>query len=117
MIDIAELSDDLAGDGDGEESASSSCGGGPEKSKSLYNKSDHSSVQSHTPLSRGTPKLQPKEEDYEMIKLISNGAYGAVHLVRHKQTGERFAMKKISKQNLMLRNQVCEMLIIIYVIY
>jgi len=48
----------------------------------------------------------PSEDDYETIKLISNGAYGAVHLVRHKQTRQRFAMKKINKQNLLLRNQV-----------
>lgn len=49
---------------------------------------------------------QPNENDFETIKLISNGAYGAVHLVRHKETRQRFAMKKISKQNLALRNQV-----------
>ena len=48
----------------------------------------------------------PCEEDYEMLKLISNGAYGAVHLVRHKETHQRFAMKKINKHNLVLRNQV-----------
>ncbi|RWS31173.1 microtubule-associated serine/threonine-protein kinase 3-like isoform X2 [Leptotrombidium deliense] len=48
----------------------------------------------------------PTEEDYETIKLISNGAYGAVYLVRHKETRQRFAMKKINKQNLILRNQV-----------
>lgn len=41
-----------------------------------------------------------------MIKLISNGAYGAVYLVRVKETRQRVAMKKISKNNLMLRNQV-----------
>ena len=49
---------------------------------------------------------QPSEEDYETIKLISNGAYGAVYLVRHNQSRQRFAMKKINKQNLLLRNQV-----------
>uniref|UniRef100_A0A4W4FE44 non-specific serine/threonine protein kinase n=1 Tax=Electrophorus electricus TaxID=8005 RepID=A0A4W4FE44_ELEEL len=48
----------------------------------------------------------PREEDFETIKLISNGAYGAVFLVRHKETRQRFAMKKINKQNLILRNQV-----------
>jgi serine/threonine protein kinase len=48
----------------------------------------------------------PCEDDFEEIKLISNGAYGAVHLVRHKQSGERFAMKKIKKHNLVLRNQL-----------
>uniref|UniRef100_A0A8C8UAE7 non-specific serine/threonine protein kinase n=1 Tax=Peromyscus maniculatus bairdii TaxID=230844 RepID=A0A8C8UAE7_PERMB len=48
----------------------------------------------------------PSEEDFETIKLISNGAYGAVFLVRHKSTRQRFAMKKINKQNLILRNQI-----------
>ncbi|KAJ8277878.1 hypothetical protein GJAV_G00081180 [Gymnothorax javanicus] len=48
----------------------------------------------------------PREEDFENIKLISNGAYGAVYLVRHKETRQRFAMKKINKQNLILRNQI-----------
>ncbi|XP_062412316.1 microtubule-associated serine/threonine-protein kinase 2 isoform X4 [Sardina pilchardus] len=48
----------------------------------------------------------PREEDFENIKLISNGAYGVVFLVRHKETRQRFAMKKINKQNLILRNQI-----------
>lgn len=48
----------------------------------------------------------PTEEDFEIVKLISNGAYGAVYLVRLKETRVRFAMKKITKNNLMLRNQV-----------
>ena len=52
-------------------------------------------------------QLTPSEDDFEEIKLISNGAYGAVYLVRHKQlTEERFAMKKIKKHNLVLRNQL-----------
>uniref|UniRef100_A0A8D0W5R2 non-specific serine/threonine protein kinase n=1 Tax=Sus scrofa TaxID=9823 RepID=A0A8D0W5R2_PIG len=53
-----------------------------------------------------TPQKTPSEEDFETIKLISNGAYGAVFLVRHKSTRQRFAMKKINKQNLILRNQI-----------
>ncbi|XP_017754210.1 PREDICTED: microtubule-associated serine/threonine-protein kinase 3 isoform X5 [Eufriesea mexicana] len=48
----------------------------------------------------------PCESDYEVSKLISNGAYGAVYLVKEKNTRQRFAMKKINKNNLMLRNQV-----------
>uniref|UniRef100_A0A803TY29 non-specific serine/threonine protein kinase n=1 Tax=Anolis carolinensis TaxID=28377 RepID=A0A803TY29_ANOCA len=51
-------------------------------------------------------KKTPSEEEFETIKLISNGAYGAVFLVRHRTTRERFAMKKINKQNLILRNQI-----------
>ncbi|KAG8196773.1 hypothetical protein JTE90_014505 [Oedothorax gibbosus] len=53
------------------------------------------------------PKSKPpSESDFENVKLISNGAYGAVYLVRHIKSRLRFAMKKINKHNLMLRNQV-----------
>ncbi|XP_053953265.1 microtubule-associated serine/threonine-protein kinase 1 [Anastrepha ludens] len=48
----------------------------------------------------------PNEHDFDIVKLISNGAYGAVYLVKHKTTRQRFAMKKINKNNLILRNQV-----------
>ena len=48
----------------------------------------------------------PCEEDFEVVKLVSNGAYGAVYLVKHRQTRQRFALKKINKHNLILRNQV-----------
>ncbi|XP_077374055.1 microtubule-associated serine/threonine-protein kinase 3 isoform X1 [Festucalex cinctus] len=52
------------------------------------------------------PRRKPLESDFETIKLISNGAYGAVFLVRHRETRQRFAMKKINRQNLILRNQI-----------
>ena len=51
-------------------------------------------------------KSAPQEADFEVIKLVSNGAYGAVFLVRHKETRQRYAMKKLLKRNLVLRNQV-----------
>ncbi|KAK7929983.1 hypothetical protein WMY93_006378 [Mugilogobius chulae] len=66
----------------------------------------------HTPetddSTEGKPRAikPPSEEDFQTIKLISNGAYGAVYLVRHRETRQRFAMKKINKQNLILRNQI-----------
>ncbi|XP_055487854.1 microtubule-associated serine/threonine-protein kinase 4-like isoform X3 [Leucoraja erinacea] len=62
------------------------------------------SVNSFSPSAQGGRK--PHEIDFETMKLISNGAYGAVYLVRHKETKQRFAMKKINKQNLILRNQI-----------
>ncbi|VDM95293.1 unnamed protein product [Thelazia callipaeda] len=46
----------------------------------------------------------PSEDDYET--LISNGAYGAVYLVRHKDTRQRFALKRMKKQTLLMRNQI-----------
>ncbi|KAI5639020.1 protein kinase domain-containing protein [Phthorimaea operculella] len=59
-----------------------------------------------SPPGHGSNGAPPSENDYQVIKLISNGAYGAVYLVKHKQTRQRYAMKKISKNNLILRNQV-----------
>ncbi|CAB1325982.1 unnamed protein product [Coregonus sp. 'balchen'] len=51
-------------------------------------------------------RRKPLESDFDTLKLISNGAYGAVFLVRHRETRQRFAMKKINRQNLILRNQI-----------
>lgn len=48
----------------------------------------------------------PQEADFETVKLISNGAYGAVLLVRHKETRKLFAMKKLLKSDLVLRNMI-----------
>ncbi|XP_036997914.2 microtubule-associated serine/threonine-protein kinase 3 isoform X1 [Artibeus jamaicensis] len=62
------------------------------------------SLESHALV--GPSRRKPCESDFETIKLISNGAYGAVYLVRHRDTRQRFAIKKINKQNLMLRNQI-----------
>lgn len=51
-------------------------------------------------------RQNPSEDDYETIKLISQGAFGVVYLVRHKETRRRYAIKKIGKHRLALRNQV-----------
>uniref|UniRef100_A0A183BS65 non-specific serine/threonine protein kinase n=1 Tax=Globodera pallida TaxID=36090 RepID=A0A183BS65_GLOPA len=48
----------------------------------------------------------PKEDDFDTVRLISNGAYGAVYLVKHRRTRQRFALKKMKKQTLLLRNQI-----------
>ncbi|KRZ92616.1 Microtubule-associated serine/threonine-protein kinase 1 [Trichinella sp. T8] len=53
-----------------------------------------------------TNKPLLKEEDFQVMKLISNGAYGSVYLVRAKETRKRFALKKLRKSSLILRNQL-----------
>ncbi|CAE1285272.1 MAST [Acanthosepion pharaonis] len=50
-------------------------------------------------------KATPSEDDFETIKLISSGAFAAVYLVRHKESRKRFAIKKIGKHHLIMRNQ------------
>ncbi|XP_034559716.1 microtubule-associated serine/threonine-protein kinase 3 isoform X2 [Notolabrus celidotus] len=63
-------------------------------------------VENKAPQTLTPTRRKPFESDFDTIKLISNGAYGAVYLVRHKDTRQRFAMKKINRQNLVLRNQI-----------
>ncbi|XP_062306324.1 microtubule-associated serine/threonine-protein kinase 3-like isoform X2 [Osmerus eperlanus] len=63
-------------------------------------------VENKCPQALTPTRRKPLESDFETIKLISNGAYGAVYLVRHTDTRQRFAMKKINRQNLVLRNQI-----------
>ncbi|KAI5625931.1 microtubule-associated serine/threonine-protein kinase 1 isoform X1 [Silurus asotus] len=78
----------------------------------MVNLESYDSEGPHTPetddSAEGKMKVMkpPCESDFQTIKLISNGAYGAVYLVRHRETRQRFAMKKINKQNLILRNQI-----------
>ncbi|XP_064387144.1 microtubule-associated serine/threonine-protein kinase 2-like isoform X2 [Halichondria panicea] len=52
------------------------------------------------------PAKQHSRDDFNVIKPISNGAYGAVYLVRHRETGTRFAMKKVSKHRTAMKKQV-----------
>jgi serine/threonine kinase 38 len=44
--------------------------------------------------------------DFEPVAIIGKGAFGEVRLVRHKQTGELLAMKKMNKSEMVYKNQV-----------
>lgn len=39
------------------------------------------------------------QEDYQLIDSLGEGAYGKVYSVRHNQTNEEYAMKKIPLKN------------------
>ncbi|KAJ2559022.1 hypothetical protein EV175_000529 [Coemansia sp. RSA 1933] len=47
--------------------------------------------------------------DYEIIEELGHGSFGTVHLVKHRTTGEMFAMKEYSKANLRKRQQASMM--------
>ncbi|CAJ0964209.1 unnamed protein product, partial [Ranitomeya imitator] len=47
-----------------------------------------------------SPMNKPRMSDYTQIKEIGSGSYGAVHLVRHKDTNKVFAMKKQARSKL-----------------
>ena len=44
-----------------------------------------------------------KEADFETIRMLGRGAYGEVHLVRHKYSHRVFAMKKLNKVDMLKR--------------
>ena len=44
--------------------------------------------------------------EYESISIIGRGAFGEVHVCREKKTGKIFAIKKIKKEVLIIKNQV-----------
>ncbi|CAH2284913.1 rho-associated kinase 1 [Pelobates cultripes] len=48
--------------------------------------------------------LRMKAEDYEVVKVIGRGAFGEVQLVRHKSTRKVFAMKLLSKLEMIKRS-------------
>ncbi|XP_060738728.1 rho-associated protein kinase 2-like isoform X1 [Tachysurus vachellii] len=49
-------------------------------------------------------ELQVRPDDFDRIKLIGKGAYGAVQLVRHKISKKVYAMKKLSKFEMIKRS-------------
>ncbi|XP_065905410.1 microtubule-associated serine/threonine-protein kinase 3-like isoform X2 [Dysidea avara] len=57
-------------------------------------------------ISTASSSTAPQLSNFERIKLISQGAYSSVYLVRHKQTKMRFAMKRLSKQRMIMKKQV-----------
>ncbi|KAK4879725.1 hypothetical protein RN001_007871 [Aquatica leii] len=48
--------------------------------------------------------LRMKTDDYEHIKVIGRGAFGKVQLVRHRSTNQVYAMKRLSKADLIKRS-------------
>ncbi|XP_068083475.1 rho-associated protein kinase 2 [Anabrus simplex] len=49
-------------------------------------------------------KLRMKSEDFTLIKVIGRGAFGEVQLVRHKYTNRVYAMKLLSKFEMIKRS-------------
>ena len=53
-------------------------------------------------------KLREKQtiRDYESLAIIGRGAFGEVHVCREKKTGKIYAIKKIKKYILVVKNQI-----------
>lgn len=55
------------------------------------------------PLAQQINQLRMNVDDFDFIKLIGAGAFGEVQLVRHKSSSQVYAMKRLSKFEMMKR--------------
>lgn len=82
--------------------------------QALYTDCDHPSVKKlknievylnrYDGLASDIINLRMKTDDFEHIKVIGRGAFGKVQLVRHKYTRQVYAMKRLSKADLIKRS-------------
>ncbi|XP_032593723.1 rho-associated protein kinase 1 isoform X4 [Drosophila grimshawi] len=57
----------------------------------------------YKPLAQRINQLRMNVDDFDFIKLIGAGAFGEVQLVRHKSSSQVYAMKRLSKFEMMKR--------------
>jgi len=65
-----------------------------------------SSIPSSPLTTNNIPRSVPSIKDFEIIKPISKGAFGAVYLAKKKVTGDYFAIKVLKKADMIAKNQV-----------
>ena len=86
-------------------------------------RSQHFSQHFSPPARPGSPDLRPRLsisslhsaqhhqhsiEDFEVLKLISSGAYGKVYLCRKHTTGDMYAIKIMRKRDLLYKNMTSQ---------
>lgn len=69
--------------------------------------------QNHHPSPRLTGLSRPQSnklttsiKDFEIVKPISKGAFGSVHLAKKKSTGDYYAIKVLNKADMKAKNQI-----------
>ncbi|XP_068437169.1 rho-associated protein kinase 2 isoform X3 [Clinocottus analis] len=68
------------------------------------NKNIEAFLNRHEAVIRQTRDLQTKSEDFDRVKVIGRGAFGEVQLVRHKASQKVYAMKVLSKFEMIKRS-------------
>lgn len=69
------------------------------------NKNVKSFIERYEEFIRKLQNLRPRTSDYETIKVIGQGAFGVVKLVRHKSSKKVFAMKTLSKSEMVNKSE------------
>ncbi|ORX57693.1 hypothetical protein BCR36DRAFT_580262 [Piromyces finnis] len=77
-----------------------------DNSNCLSPKISISSIPSSPLTATNMPRSVPSIKDFEIIKPISKGAFGAVYLAKKKVTGDYFAIKVLKKADMIAKNQV-----------
>ncbi|KAF7268408.1 hypothetical protein GWI33_018469 [Rhynchophorus ferrugineus] len=82
--------------------------------QALYTDCDHTAIRRlknvevylnrYDEIANDIINLRMKTDDFEHIKVIGRGAFGKVQLVRHKYTRQVYAMKRLSKADLIKRS-------------
>ncbi|XP_060517017.1 rho-associated protein kinase 1 isoform X2 [Cylas formicarius] len=82
--------------------------------QALYTDCDHPSIRKlknievyinrYDDFANDIINLRMKTDDFEHIKVIGRGAFGKVQLVRHRYTRQVYAMKRLSKADLIKRS-------------
>eukprot|EP01048_Picozoa_sp_COSAG05_P020138 COSAG05_NODE_3343_length_2139_cov_24.751471_1_plen_138_part_10 len=69
---------------------------------------DGAAVEEESPFFSGSDGAGGKvnKDAFDLIRVLGQGSFGQVFLVRKKDTGDIYAMKVLKKQNLLARQQV-----------
>ena len=67
-------------------------------------------IMSAQPLFQIEPGHRPSKKDYEFVRPISQGAYGAVYLAKHKKSEQLVAIKMLKKKDILAKNLMNQVL-------
>jgi serum/glucocorticoid-regulated kinase 2 len=70
------------------------------------NKREHDIAQTETVFNNVNPVEKLSEEDFEILKVLGRGAFGKVSLCQKKGTDDLYAIKIMSKADIIERNQI-----------
>jgi serine/threonine protein kinase len=74
-------------------------------SKLKKEKNIHDFVKQYTDVVRSLKQSRLHRDHFETVKVIGRGAFGEVHVVRHKASGRVYAMKVLNKEDMLKRQE------------
>ena len=75
------------------------------QSKLKKEKTIHDFLKQYTNVVRSLKQSRLHRDHFETVKVIGRGAFGEVHVVRHKSSGKIYAMKVLNKDDMLKRQE------------